>query len=240
MRAGEMMKKNLILKGLCVFLFLFAYQASVQAAPACKGPNKNNPGCGEETAPVVAAAVVDSVTVDWFNQALIVRGSGLAGATTFVLGNSAALGVASVADTELDIPFSTDMATEVTSQGNYNLVVDGTVQLSVFMESLVIDQSATDCPCETDWASELGSLWGPPLNTTDCLETAHDIAGTIDDTDFSFVIGASFSADPDSSVCRLVQINKADASTEDLVNLRINENQQADCAAVLNTYICTP
>ncbi len=238
MRTGEMMKNNLILKGLCVFLFLFAYQASVQAAPAaCKGPNKNDPGCVQEAA--VAAAVVDSVTVDWFNQALIVRGSALAGATTFVLGNSASLGVAGVTDTELDIPFSADMATEVTSQGNYNLVVDGTVQLSVFMESLVIDQLATGCPCDAVWVPVLDGLglWGP-LNT-DCLETANDIAGTIDDTDFSFVIGASFSTDPDSSVCRLVQIDKADASTEDLVNLRINENQQAACATALNANICT-
>ena len=86
MRAGEMMKKNLILTELGVFLFLFAYQASVQAAPACKGPNKNDPGCAQEAA--AAAAVVDSVTVDWFNQALVVRGSGFTGSTNFLLGSS--------------------------------------------------------------------------------------------------------------------------------------------------------
>jgi hypothetical protein len=95
-----MMKNNLIFKGLAVLLLLGAFQASVLAAPACKGQSKNDPGCNQEVA--AAAVVVDSVTVDWLNEKLVVRGSGLAGATTFVLGNSVSLAVPIMTDTELD------------------------------------------------------------------------------------------------------------------------------------------
>ena len=253
MRTGEMMKKNLIFKGLCVLLFMFAFQVSVQAAPPCKGPNKNDPGCEQEAA--VVAAVVDSVTVDWLNEALIVRGSGFIGSTSFLLGSSVTpLGTADVTGTELNIPFSADVAAEVMSQGNYNLVVDGSVQLSVFVESQIIDPAAIGCPCEIDfaWSTALGGFWGPPL-ITECLEIEGplandiaDIAGTILSnppvtTDYpQYPIGASFyPGDPDSSVCRLVQLN-ADASVDELVNRRINENQQEDCALLLQANICTP
>lgn len=255
MRTGEIMKKKRIVKGLCVLLIMFAFQASAQAPP-CKGQNKNDPGCEEEAAAAAVAVVVDSVTVDWLNEALIVRGSGFTGSTSFLLGSSVTpLGTADVNETgtELNIPFSADVAAEVISQGNYNLVVDGSVQLSVFIESQIIDPAAIGCPCETDsaWSTELGGLWGP-LNTA-CLEIEGpltndiaDIAGTVL-TNFAassvfphYPIGASFyPGDPDSSVCRLVQLN-GDASVDELVNWRINENQQEDCALLLKFNICTP
>ena len=153
------MKYNLIFKGFGVLFLIFSFQASVQAAPPCKGPNKNDPGCNP--APAAASAVVESVTVDWLNEKMVVRGSGFTGSTSFLLGSSASpLGTANVTDAQLDLPFNSDMAAEVTSQGNYNLQVDGSVQLSVFVESQVIDPAATGCPCETNWTTELGSLGG--------------------------------------------------------------------------------
>jgi hypothetical protein len=253
-KLGEMMKNNLMLKGFLVLLFLFAVQASVQAAPACKGPNKNDPGCNEvipaEPDPVVVVAVVDSVSVDWLNEKLTVRGSGFAGSTNFLLGSSVTpLATSLISDTEVDIDFSAVIAAEVKSQGNYNLVVDDAVQLSVYVESQVIDPAADGCPCETDlaWSTALGSLWGP--QNTECLEFVGvlsndpaDIAGTVlsDPPDgTSFPIGASFyPGEPENSTCRLVQVN-GDASLIELVNRRINETQQVECALLLQNYICT-
>jgi hypothetical protein len=250
MRLGVMMKKDLIFKGLSVFLFTVAVQTVVEAAaPACKGPNKNDPGC-EEAA--VVPVVVDSVTVDWVNEKLIVRGSGFVVSTSFLLGSSAIpLVTTNVTDTQLDIPFNADLAAEVQSQGNYNLVVDGAVQLSVFIESQIIDPAATGCPCESDWASELGVYWGSPADSAACLEILGpstndiaDISGTIlsvpgDSTAYpQYPIGASYyPGKPDDSVCRLVQVN-ADASPVDLVNQRINETQQTACAAALKDNVC--
>ena len=252
-KLGEMMKKNLMLKGFFALLFIFAVQASVQAAPACKGPNKNDAGCAEElpAEPDPVVAVVDSVTVDWLNEKLTVRGSGFAGSTNFLLGSSVTPLVTTViSPTEVDIAFSAVMAAEVMSQGNYNLVVDGGVQLSVYVESQVIDPADDLCPCETDlaWSTELGGLWGP--QNTECLEIVGlltndpaDIAGTVlsDPPDgTSYPIGASFyPGDPDNSTCRLVQVD-GDESVVELVNRRINETQQEDCALLLQNNICTP
>jgi len=249
------MRINLLFKGLAVLLLLGAFQASVLAAPACKGQSKNDPGCNQEVA--AAAAVVDSVTVDWFNQALVVRGSGFTGSTSFLLGSSATpLATANVTDTQLDIPFAQvggELAAEVTLQGNYNLEVDGSVQLSVYIESQIIDPAATGCPCEAEWMAAPEVMWSTPTPTpsADCYEITGldpndvaDISGTIH-SDYSvntiypqYPIGASYyPGDPESAVCMLVQVND-DASVVNLVSHRINEIQQAECAAALAFYVC--
>jgi len=247
------MKYHFLFKGLSILFFVLAVQSSLMAAPACKGPNKNDPGCpGAAVEPPPPPVVVDSITVDWMNETLVVRGSGFTGSTSFLLASSETpLVTANVTDTKLDIPFSSVIATEVPSQGNYKLDIDGSIQLSVYVESQIIDPSATGCPCESAWSAELGGLWGP--QNSECLEIVGlltndpaDIAGTVL-TDFEdattyphYPIGASFiPGDPDNSVCRLVQVN-GDASIDELVNLRINETQQEDCALLLKANICLP
>ena len=244
------MMKNLIFRGFGVFLLVFAFQTAALAAPPCKGPNKNDPGCEaaiEE--PIADPVAVDSVTVDWLNEKLVVRGSGLTGASSFQLGSSVTpLVTANVTDTELDIPFSGDMATEVPSQGNYKLDVDGTIQLSIYIESQIIDPGAGGCPCLIEWTEAPETDW-LGLRLTDCLEITGpgindtaDIAGTIlsvpgDPLAYpQYPIGASFyPGDPDSSVCRLTMV---DGDAVDLVNYRINETQQAVCATELATNVC--
>ncbi|MBL4781559.1 MAG: hypothetical protein JKX92_04900 [Porticoccaceae bacterium] len=245
-------------KGLGTLLVMLVVASAVRAAPPgpCEGPNKRDPGCpGTE---VQAAAVVDSVTVDWFNQLLRIRGSGFVaggGGTSFLLGgNLNPLVTSNVTDTRLDIAFSSVMADEVLAAGNYSLTVDDLVQLSVYIESQIIDPTATACPCSGDWLAELDtltpSLWGG--NDTQCIEIegpgtndVADISGTLitDPLDNSvyphYPIGASFHpGDPDNSVCRLVQVN-ADASISELVNKRVNEATQAACAEVLKVNVCT-
>jgi hypothetical protein len=189
--------------------------------------------------------------VDWNNRVITVRGSDLDLATDFFLGGSAALAATTVSSSEVEIPFDADVAAEVSTQGNYLLNVDGTDVLSIYIKSQIIDTAATGCPCEADWASDLGvlGLWGPL--DTQCLEIeglgtndAADIAGTVlsvpnDPATYpQFPIGAAFiPGDPISSVCRLVQV-EGDATTTDLVNMRINENQQATCATSLKSHIC--
>ncbi|MDX1460602.1 MAG: hypothetical protein R3348_06045 [Xanthomonadales bacterium] len=237
--------------GLCGALFAcFALQPAIlYAAPPCKGPNKNDPGCGAEE-PAPPPVVVDSVEVDWFNQSLVVRGSGLSGVTSFGLGGFAGpLATANVTDIELDLVFNADMAGEVLQAGSYALTADGTQQLTVFIDSQIVDPAAAGCPCDTDWQATLAS-WGTP--ETECLEIEGpgsndpaDISGTVltDPVDPAvyphFPVGASFYPGlPNDSVCRLVQVN-ADASLNEIVNLRINETQQADCRALLATNVCS-
>ena len=80
------MKILTAIQGLSVSLLLFVFTtSSLMAAPPCKGPNKNEPGCpGTEDPPpppesLLAANMVDSVTVDWLNLVLVVRGIGIDG-----------------------------------------------------------------------------------------------------------------------------------------------------------------
>ena len=141
------------------------------------------------------------------------------------------------------------MASEVQTSGSYVLSADGTDQLTVYIESQIIDPAAAGCPCAADWAAELGGLWGTP--ETDCLEIEGpgandpaDISGTVlsvpgdPETYPQFPIGASFyPGQPGDSVCRLVQVN-GDLTSTDLVNVRINETQQADCRAELDANVC--
>ncbi len=153
--------------GAVAFLLMFAFQASLLAAPACKGQNKNDPGCE----PAVATAVVDSVTVDWLNQKLVVRGSGFTGSTSFLLGSSTApLVTTNVTNSQLDIPFAQpgeEIAAEVTLQGNYNLEVDGAVQLSLYIESQVRDLAIIKVPMTHSlqqhpiWAKSLNDEFSP-------------------------------------------------------------------------------
>lgn len=132
------MRKNLMIKRLGIVLFLFAIFGMVQA----KRPTPS---------PEPSLVVVDSVTVDWANQRLVVRGSGFEDSTSFQLGGSGALVTQGVTSNQLEIPFSETMAAEVISQGNYSLAVNGSVQLSVYFASQVIIPGASDCPCKTEW-----------------------------------------------------------------------------------------
>jgi len=247
------LKKTLI--GLIFIFPLLILHNMVHSAPACKGPNKNDPGCSSEEvaapapAPDPVSVIVENITVDWFNQKITLRGAGLTGATDFVLGGSAPLTPSSVTDTVVDINFDADIAGEVDRAGNYLFKVDGVNVLSLFFKSQVIDPAATGCSCDVPWANALVGYWGSL--DTQCLEIpgpqtndVADIAGTVlsvpnDPSVYpQYPIGAAFiPGDPVSSVCRVVQAN-GDASVDELVNLRINENQQAACAASLKANIC--
>lgn len=242
-----------------LFSGLLALNGPASSAPACKGPNKYNAGCPdastapapEEPAPAAAPVVVDNATVDWFNQKIILRGNGLDGAAQFILGGSSPLIPDSVADAVAEFNFNSALAGEVDRAGNYVLKVDGVSVLSLFIKSEVIDPGASGCPCAVDWANELSALglW-VQSDTTQCLEIPGpetndlaDIAGTIlsdpeNPVAPQYPIGAAFvPGDPISSVCRLVRVN-SDGSQSDLVNLRINEGQQASCAETLKTNVC--
>lgn len=230
--------------GSLLFLSLFSIPGFAAPGP-CQGPNKNDAGCNEPAPPPPSSGVVHSATVDWANQRVTVRGSDLDLVTDFVLGGSVPLTSSNVTPTELQLEFDTAMANAVMSQGNYLLSVDGTDVLSLFVKSQIISTSATGCPCETPWSVETAGLGQAP----ECIEIlgpgnldSADIAGTIySDPDPAvyphYPIGAAFiPSDPDASVCRLVQVN-GDGTTADLVNLRINETQQEECATILkNTY----
>ncbi len=249
---------------LLFLLITLLCSAAVTAQPACKGPNKNDPGCpGAEDPPVEEPPVeeppvealpedaVKNASVDWLNEAVVIRGTGLSAASEFRIGGSAPLTPSSASDTEVVIDFDASLEAEVNQAGNYVLFADGAAVLNLYFESSVVDASDGTCPCEPDWLATPGTRWG--ASDTTCIDIPGpgdkdfaDIAGTVLDASLDtsvypqYAIGAAFlPGEPSDSLCRLVQIN-GDGSQVELVNFRINESQQADCAIELRTNVCAP
>ena len=218
----------------------------------CSGPHKHDPGCD---ALVVAppAIAVNSASVDWLNEKIIVRGANFSADTTITIAGQTATIGSQTAD-QIEIPF--DAAIAGIPKGNHNLVANdvpsaSSGSMSLFIKAEIIDQSLTGCPCEAGWKSDLGTLWGASL--TNCFESSggagnpEDIAGTIltDATDSSiyphYPIGAAFTADPEESVCRLTRVSSPldPTSITDLVKTRINRQQQAACRTTLVSNVCS-
>lgn len=233
-----------------LMVLAFTHSTAI-GAPPCKGPNKNDPGCPgaeePEPEPSPGIPIVNSVTVDWATDRFTIRGSDLDLVTTFTLGGSPLTAIGASSPMEVELLFDGTVAAEVTGEGSYALKTDGSNAIAVYFVSSVVNPAATGCPCATDWSTELGGLWN--MDNSACYElTASgvaDLAGTIltDPSDASvypqFPIGAShYASNPESSSCRLAQINDADPIQQELVNIRINANQQADCATVLQANVC--
>lgn len=240
---------NNIFKGLALLLIQFIFINSVYSAPACKGPNKNDPGC--VTAAAAPPVSVNKVQADWINEVILVEGANFSGSTTVTIAGAPAT-INAQTPTQLDVKFPP------LSQGNHNLVVSdapsaSSASLSFYAKSELVDPDLTGCPCVTAWASELGALWNPTTRVTECYELSpggagnpEDIAGTVltNPTDPSvypqYPIGAAFTEDPNESVCQLTEVDTSSSVPvpTDLVKIRINRTQQGDCRNSLVANIC--
>jgi hypothetical protein len=250
---------HVVIKVLVILLIGFTFQGKLLAhgnhPPSCEGPHKKDPECLAPTPPSPAISV-NSATIDWLNEKIIVSGENFSGDTTITIaGQSVTAGFVS-AD-QIDIPF--DAAIAGTLKGNHNLIANdapssSTSSLSLFVKAEIIDKNTAGCPCEADWISELGAgvLWAPMTKTTACSEIAGgatdpvDIAGTVltnssDPTVYPhYPIGAAFTAEPDESVCQLTRIDSPfdPTAVTDVVKIRINRLQQGACRTALDTNVC--
>jgi len=227
-------------------------------ATASGTPEQGSLAPPSDTATVTAvvippsSAIVESVTVDWFNLVFIIRGNGFTVDTEFSIGGSPALldpVPGSFTESYAELPFNDAVASEVLNQGNYNLIVDGAVALTLYIEYPIIDPDATGCPCLAAWESEPALNWGTQV--TECVEIVGpgtndtaDISGTVlaDPLEFEtyphYPIGASFHpGEPAESYCALVAVSD-DLSINEIVNVPVNELQQEECATLIRNNIC--
>ena len=144
------------------------------------------------------ALEVDSVQVDRVSQNIVVKGSGFDLSTGFTLGG-VAVTTDNVTPTQLDIPFSVDVASAVQWRGSYKLVADGTIVFSVYIRAPIDDPTppppppppppgGTTCPCITGWDSS----GIPKDNFTLCF---YQVDGTQESTSGqrgSYFISAAF------------------------------------------------
>ena len=238
------------------FTFLGKLHAHGDHSAPCLGPHKNDPECfatEEAVDPPPPAISVNSATVDWLNEKIIVGGENFSASTTITIAGLPAT-IGSQTANQIEIPFI--MAIGGTLKGNHNLIADdgpssSASSISLFVKAEIIDQALVGCPCAADWSTELGALWGQ--NLTECFEITggagnpEDIAGTVltDSTDPAiyphFPIGAAFTAEPNESVCQLTEVSTPldPTAVTDLVKIRINRLQQGDCRAALVANVCT-
>lgn len=195
------------------------------------------------------ALTIDSVQVDRVAQKLIVKGSGFDGATSFTLGG-VAVSTDNVSATELDIPFSPEVASAVMWRGSYKMIADGTIEFSVYIKAPIDDPAppppppppptgGTNCPCIAGWdASGI-----PKDNFTLCF---YQVDGTQESTSGqrdSFFISTAFDpnniffdpVDPGNSIsyCAL-----HDGVSWTVAEPVVNQDEFDDCDHWLWINIC--
>ena len=108
----------------------------------------------------VQASEVGSVVVDRAAGEIVIKGSGFTSPATITLGGLE-VPAGSVTASQIDIPFSTEVATAVMWRATYRLSVDGAADFSVYIKAAIDDPAppppppppsgGTDCPCIAGW-----------------------------------------------------------------------------------------
>lgn len=192
--------------------------------------------------PQLAAAEVYSVQVDRDEQKLIVTGADFNNSTSVTLGGIEVL-KANVSANQFDIPFAAAVYSAVQWEGSYNLVLDDTVRISVYIDAPILappPPGGPDCPCIAGW--EAANL------TPDTFLCGDGTDGTQ-----SYIFGNSFvdnsflsaAFDPNNiyfdpvnpgnsiSYCALIENNNYTVAEP-----VVNEDQYSDCYLWMWVNVC--
>jgi hypothetical protein len=116
------------------------------------------------------AADLYSAHVDREAQKIILKGSGFGQSTTVTLGGVAVV-KGNITNLELEIPFADEVYSAVQWEASYNLVVDDTNRISVYIDSPILSPpppGGLDCPCIADW--EAAGLAPSSLSCSDGID----------------------------------------------------------------------
>jgi hypothetical protein len=110
---------------------------------------------------------IHSVQVDRNLEKLVVKGIDLDLVSSITLGGVSVVASAPVAPNLMEIPFSEPIYSAVQWPGNYNLIVDGSVRLSVYIDAPITPPpgpptGGPDCACVPGWeanASLIADNW---------------------------------------------------------------------------------
>lgn len=177
--------------------------------------------------PTLSAVELYSAHVDRDAERIIIKGSGFQQSTIVELAG-VAVNIGSITNTQLELPFSPEIYSVVQSEASYNLVIDGSSRLSIYITKPITAPppvGGTDCPCLQRWniaAPSIDSLWCQSgIDGTQDYVYGQDISGG------DLFISAAFDPNniiydennPDNSVsfCAMYQNNEYQIS-EPVVN----------------------
>lgn len=194
------------------------------------------------------ALEIDSVQVDRIAHKLTVKGSGFDVATSFTLGGVAVV-TDNVSASELDIPFSPEVASAVMWRGSYKMIADGSIEFSVYIGAQIDDPvpppppppppGGPDCPCIAGW--EASAI--PKDNFTLCYWNYDTPQQWISGQRSPYFISTGFDPnniffdpiDPGNSVSYCALSDGTDWTVAEPV---VNQEQFNDCNQWLWSYIC--
>lgn len=193
--------------------------------------------------PQVLATAIYSAQVDRNEQKIIVTGEGFSPLLTVTLAGIS-VNTANVSNTELHIPFATAVYLAIQWEGSYNLVVDETNRLSIYIEAPILAPplvGGPDCPCIDGW--ETAGLFPDTFLCGDGVDGTQSYIYGNSYVDTSFFISAAF--DPNNiffdenepgnslSFCALIQNNLYTVSEP-----VVNQEQNSDCFAWIWSNVC--
>ena len=188
--------------------------------------------------PEAWAAELYSVHVDRSTQKIIVKGSGFNQAMTVTLGGIAVI-KGNVTANELEIPFASEVYAAVQWEASYNLVIDGTNRISVYIDAPILappPAGGPDCPCLAQWQA-----YGFPY--TFCGEGSDGTQSYIYASAYNAFLSAAFDpnnilfdpVNPGNSIsyCALLE-NDTYIVAEPVVN----QDQYSDCYNWMWANVC--
>lgn len=192
--------------------------------------------------PQALAAGLYSVHIDRHVEKIIVKGNGFTPSTSVTLGGIS-VNTANVTDTELEIPFATPVYLAIQWEGSYNLILDGSNRISIYIDAPIIappPPGGPDCPCITGW--EAADIWDDSYLCGDGIDgTQQYIYGSsfIDNSFLSSAFDPNYilydEDNPGESIsfCAFIQNNEYIVSEP-----VVNKDQYSDCYAWMWANAC--
>ena len=237
------MNNYIALKGLTILVLTLSFLNTVEARPGpCEGPNKNDPGCGDQTQATSFVGEVYSFRTDRFNEIFELTGDGLNSIASIQIGGNPVTIVTSPAATNslLQIEFDINSSNTIihTDPADYILNIDGANVGFVHINGAINDATNPSCPCIPNWDIYLEPNSGNCSEITDDTQVSLSTYSTHSNGNLYFVTTAFDSVNPQHSYCALSQVDPATYEVTEIEQTAIGKSDYDVCYPYMITNVC--
>ncbi|NQZ54512.1 MAG: hypothetical protein HRT93_09710 [Piscirickettsiaceae bacterium] len=182
-----------------------------------------------------------SVHVDREGEKVVVKGSGLDAVTTVTLGGIS-VPISIITAAELEVPFGSEVYSAVQWEASYNLVIDGSIRISVYIDNPILAPSigGPDCPCISGWEAStipialcLEGIDNTPPYTQSYIIASWASGAIASAFDPNHIIFDAENPGNSISYCAL-----ADNGSYVVAEPVVNQDQYSDCNNWIRSNIC--